>query len=304
MPRDHRLLPFTATLVGVALLSLMDALMKDAALAIGAFSALLWRSGLNLAIIGPVWLAIRHRPTSPALRRLHVRRGVVMSLMGLTFFWGIARLPLAEALALSFIAPLIALFLAAVLLGERIGRSSILASLLGLAGVVLIALTRFGGGGGPPAIAEHPQAGWGIAAILFSSVLYAWNLVLQRQQAQLAAPVEVAAWQNLVVCCVLLLGAPWFLEWPPSSQWSNIAGSAALSLGGALLFAWAYARAEAQVLVPVEYTGFAWAALFGWLFFAESVRPAVLGGAALIVLGCWIAAPRGRLVKRPEQTSA
>jgi len=302
MPRDHRLLPFIATLGGVALLSLMDALMKDAALAIGAFSALLWRSGLNLAIIGPVWLAIRRGPSSPALRRLHVRRGVVMSFMGLTFFWGIARLPLAEGLALSFIAPLIALFLAAILLGERMGRSAILASCLGLAGVVLIALTR--AGGGPPAVADHPQAGWGIVAILFSSVLYAWNLVLQRQQAQLAAPVEVATWQNLVVCCVLLLGAPWFLQSPPPSQWTNIAGSAALSLGGALLFAWSYARAEAQVLVPVEYTGFAWAALFGWLFFAEGVRPAVLAGAALIVLGCWIAAPRRTLMKRPEQSSA
>ena len=296
MLRNHALLPFAATLTAIALLTLMDALMKGAALTVGAFSALFLRSLLNLAVIGPVWLAIRTRPTSPAARRIHLVRGVVITFMGLTFFWGIARLPMAEALALSFVAPLIALYLAAVLLGERIKRSAIVASIMGLAGVALIAATRIDGAPG------HPEAEWGIAAILFSSVLYAWNLVLQRQQAQLAAPAEVATWHNFVVGAVLALGAPWFLEWPGREAWWFIAGSGALSLTGALLFTWAYRRAEAQALVPLEYTGFAWAALFGWLFFAETVRPAVLAGAVLIVLGCWIAAPRNAKEIRPEQS--
>ena len=55
----------------------------------------------------------------------------------------------------------------------------------------------------------------------------------------------------------------------------------------------------AQALVPLEYSGFLWAALFGWLFFAEGLELPVLAGAVLIVAGCWIAAPR----KRPEQTA-
>jgi len=73
-----------------------------------------------------------------------------------------------------------------------------------------------------------------------------------------------------------------------------------LALVAGLLFAWSYARAEAQALVPLEYSGFLWAALFGWLFFAEPLRLPVLLGAALIVAACWIAAPK----KRPEQTAA
>jgi S-adenosylmethionine uptake transporter len=133
-PREHHLLPYAATLLAIGLLSLMDALMKGASLAVGAYSALLLRSCLNLAVIGPAWLALRTAPTPPALRRLHVRRGVVVTLMALTFFWGLARMPLAEALALTFIAPIVALFLAALLLGERIERSAIIASVTGLAG--------------------------------------------------------------------------------------------------------------------------------------------------------------------------
>ena len=50
---------------------------------------------------------------------LHLWRGLVVSVMAFLFFWGLARVPLAEAIGLSFIAPLIALYLAAVLLKEK-----------------------------------------------------------------------------------------------------------------------------------------------------------------------------------------
>ena len=58
--------------------------------------------------------------------------------MALTFFWGLARVPMAQAIALAFVAPLIALYLAAVILKETIERRAILASLLGFAGVLVI----------------------------------------------------------------------------------------------------------------------------------------------------------------------
>jgi S-adenosylmethionine uptake transporter len=59
-----------------------------------------------------------------------------------------------------------------------------------------------------------------------------------------------------------------------------------------MLLNWGYARAEAQALVPLEYTGFGWAALAGWLRFGEPVTATTLAGTALIVLGCWIATRR------------
>jgi S-adenosylmethionine uptake transporter len=60
----------------------------------------------------------------------------------------------------------------------------------------------------------------------------------------------------------------------------------------AVALAWAYARAEAQVLAPVEYTAFVWSALFGWLVFAERVSPWTIGGALLIIAGCLVAVRR------------
>ncbi|HEY6814866.1 MAG TPA: DMT family transporter [Croceibacterium sp.] len=294
MTRDHPLLPFAVTLAAVGLFSLMDALMKGASLAAGAYSALLLRNVFGLALVAPVWLATRSAWPARAAMRVHCVRGVVAAAMAFTFFWGIARIPLAEGIALSFVAPLIALYLAAVLLGEEVHAGAIWASLAGLAGVAVIAFGRAGTGG------WTEEAAWGTGSVLVSSLLYAWNLVLQRQQALAARPLEVATFQTGIVALVLLLFAPLAFTLPERAVWPAIGSAAVLALAAVLLLAWSYARAEAQALVPLEYSGFLWAALFGWVYFAEALTWPVLLGAGLIVGACWIAAPR----KRPEQTAA
>ncbi len=294
--RDHPLLPVLATIVAIGLLSWMDAFMKAAALAVGAYSALLLRAPIGFLLAAPAWRLSGGRWPAPAVLRIHLIRGVVVAAMAFLFFFSLTLLPLAQAIAISFIAPLIALFLASVLLGERIERRAIVGALLGLAGVGVIlagkVLRETMGDG----------AALGIAAVLASALLYAWNLVLQRQQALVAKPLEVAAFQNAITFLALAGFAPWFLEWPQGSEWRDIGVSAVLSVSGALLFTWGYARAETQRLAPLEYTGFLWAALFGWLFFREPVTGATIAGTLLIVAGCWIAT-RGR-PPEPEQAVA
>ena len=296
MPRsDHPLLPLVAAFLAIGLLSWMDAFMKSASLAVGAYSALLLRAPIGLAIAAPLWLGTGGRWPPRSSLRLHVVRGVVVAAMAFLFFFSLTLLPLAQAIAISFIAPLIALFLASVLLGESIGRQAVAGALLGLAGVgVILAgkIFRETMGEGAPL---------GIAAVLASAVLYAWNLVLQRQQALVAKPLEVATFQNGVTFLALAGFAPAFLRMPAAGEWSDIGISALLSVMGALLFTWGYARAETQRLAPLEYTGFLWAALFGWLYFHEPVPPATIAGAALIVAGVWLAT-RGKLAE-PEQVA-
>ena len=294
MTRDHPLLPYAVTLAAVGLFSLMDALMKGASLAVGAYSALLLRNAIGLALIAPVWLATRSGWPTPTAMRVHCVRGVVAAAMAFTFFWGIARIPLAEGIALSFVAPLVALYLAALLLGERVQPGAVWASLAGLVGVAVIVFGRAGTGG------WGEDAAWGTGSVLVSSMLYAWNLVLQRQQALVAQPVEVATFQTGMVLLTLLLFAPYAFTLPVRAAWPVIGGAAVLALSAVLLLAWSYARAEAQALVPLEYSGFLWAALFGWLFFAEGLTWPVMLGTGLIVGACWIAAPK----KPPEQTAA
>ncbi|UIP06791.1 DMT family transporter [Erythrobacter sp. SDW2] len=284
MHRDHPLMPFFLTLAGVGMLSLMDAFMKGASLAVGAYSAAWLRSALGLALVAPVWLGMGGKwPHRPALR-LHLLRGTVSAFMALSFFYALTKLPIAEAIAISFIAPLIALYLAAVLLGERIKREAIFASILGFAGTLVI----IGGKLGREQATQ--EMWWGLAALLFSALLYAWNFILIRQQSQLAGPAEVATFHSGVSAVLLGLAAPWLLVLPEAEAAMHIAASALLTVCAAAALAWAYARAEAQALVPIEYSGFLWAALFGWLFFREAVTVPTIAGTVLIVIGCWIAA--------------
>lgn len=290
--RHQILLPMAAALLGVGLLSLMDAFMKGAALAAGAYSASVFRSMIGTAIIAPVWLGRGGRWPKRAVLKLHLLRGTISGFMALSFFYSLTKLPIAEAIAISFIAPLIALYLAAIWLGEVIRKEAILASLLGLAGTIVIVGGRMGQ---PDYDAETLK---GLAAILFSALLYACNFIVIRKQALVSSPAEATTFHSGVSALVLLLFAPWFLSIPDTRAFGDIAAAALLTVSGAMVLTWAYARAEAQVLVPMEYSGFLWAALFGWLFFGEGLTASTLAGVVLIVAGCWIATNT-----RPEQSA-
>ena len=276
-------IPFMVAAAGIGTFSLMDAAMKDLALSIGAYNAVMWRNSLGALLMGVLFVGTRQKWPPVHLLKMHLWRSIVVAVMAVSFFWSLTKLPLAEAIGLSFIAPVIALYLAAVMLKETIGKEAIWASLAGLGGVAIIMAGRLSG----HYTMDHV---WGAAAILFSAVVFAYNLILARRQAQVSGPIEIAFFQNLFVALTLGLFAPWFLQPIGMSDAPMVGSSAALAIISLLLLSWAYARAEAQILIPVEYTAFVWAALFGWLFFAEPVTVPVLLGTVLIVSGSLIAA--------------
>lgn len=276
-------IPVAVACAAIAFYSAMDAVMKALTIAIGVYNAMLWRMLVGTLIAGLVWLGLRSPAPSRAGLRIHLIRGVISSLMAILFFWGLARVPLAQGVALAFIAPLIALYLAALVLGETIERKAILGSLLGFAGVLVIMLAQAEADLGP-------EAFWGALSILCSAMFYAWNIVLMRQQALVAKPLEATVFTGLVLVACYLPFAPFWAALPPPEQYGAILLSALFGVAALMLLTWAYARAEAQYLAPVEYTAFVWAAIFGIAFFAEPVRPLTLIGAAMIVSGCYVAA--------------
>ncbi len=290
------LLPTGSVLVGLLTFSMMDVVMKSLAMDLGAYNALLWRVLASLAIVSVIFFARRPKMPGKAARKVHLQRGIIVVFMSYLFFWGLARVPLAEAIALSFIAPIIALYLAAVFLGETIHRNAILGSVLGFGGVLVIAWGRATGD-------YDEEALWGIGAILASAVLYAGNLVIQRQQALLAGPIEISFSQNLIVGAAFLLLAPFFAVIPDKEFLPYIGAGAILSIISAVFIAWGYARAEAQNLINLEYSAFIWAAIFGWLFFQEPVTLTTVSGAILIVAGCILATRRDRKIAHIETTA-
>lgn len=290
------LIPFLVACLGIFSYSIMDALMKHLSLQSGAYSAVLWRSVAGVALTGAAYIAQGNRWPTRAAMTLHVMRGTAAGLSVLLFFWGLVHVPMAQAVALTFLAPLIALFLAGLVLGEAIGRGAVFGSLIASAGVGVIALGQSRGGGS--------SLMWlGSGAIVLASVLYAASLILLRQQAQRASPLEVTLFTSAVIGALLLVGAPWLAVWPTVAQLPWILAAAVLGSIAAFALAWAYARAEAQLLSMVEYTAFIWAAILGNLIFNEQVSVFTMAGAVLIILGCLVAV-RGSTAPAPSTEAA
>lgn len=271
----------------------MDAVMKGLVIAIGIFAVLAWRALAALILSAALYLPFRKAWPSRSTLWIHVSRAILVGIMAFLFFWGIGRVPLAQGIALTFIAPLIALLLAAALLHEQIGPRSIVGSVVAFLGVIVIVIGQASGRASGEVLV-------GSAAILASAICYAGNIVMMRQQALAAKPLEINFFQALVIAAIWaaaveIYGLP---AWP-AGHWIWIIFAACLTTTGSLLFAWAYARAQASYLAVTEYSAFIWASILGWLVFREPLSLETLMGAALIVGGCFLAS-RGRPAAPPE----
>lgn len=258
----------------------MDAVVKHAATLAPVPDVTLGRyaAGTLLAVV--VWRLAGAPPIRRVMLPAHLLRGVLIAATALMFNWSLTQLPFAEVMVLAFTAPLMIPVFAALLIGERLRGRALAAGGIGFLGVLVTVQ-------GAP-LFETGRA-WGVAAVLGASVTYALSaIVLRARAAQDGAPVVTLL--GAAIPCLLL--APVAITAAPPG-WELIGWFAACGLLGNLgvqLLARAYARAEAQQLAVIEFSGLIWAALFGWLFFGESVRLAVWAGAALIIAACvWAA---------------
>jgi S-adenosylmethionine uptake transporter len=290
---QHPVKAFLFALAAVGVLSIMDAVMKHLVIAIGIIAVSIWRAVANLLLSAALYLPRRLPWPSRSTLRIHIARSFVVTVMAVLFFWGIGRVPLAQGIALTFIAPLIALLLAAAFLHEQIGKRSIVGSIAAFGGVIVIVL------GQTRAHLGH-EVLIGSAAIIGSALCYAVNIVLMRHQAVAAKPLEINFFQSLTVGAIWLAAVPivGVPAWPQGdAAWVVVASL--MSTAGGLLFAVAYARAEASYLAVTEYSAFLWASALGWIVFREAVSLYTIAGALLIVAGCLVAARR-KLPAPPE----
>src|SRR3954471_11596012 len=91
-------IPFGVALLGIGVFSSMDALMKGLTLSIGAYNALLWRTGAGALLGGAVFVVRRMAWPGRTALRVHLIRGALSSVMAVLFFWGLARVPMAQAI--------------------------------------------------------------------------------------------------------------------------------------------------------------------------------------------------------------
>jgi drug/metabolite transporter (DMT)-like permease len=192
-------------------------------------------------------------------------------------------MPLAEATAIYFTAPLIMVVLSPWLLGERVGRAQWTAVLLGFAGMLCI--VRPGG--------SLPLVGTLLMAV--SAVCYAIFQVLTRKLSGLVpGPVQFA---HMALACLIVTNIPVLfmphVTLPPWPEMALLIAGGAVSGSAQLLLLAAFRRVGAATLAPLNYVQLLLAVLISTLWFQRPPDALALVGMALIaVAGVYLARAR------------
>lgn len=272
-------------LTGIALLAALDGVGKHLLRYEDALTVTWVRHLSALPFALAIWWGAGRPPVRADMWRPHLLRGVVIAATSLSFFAALELLPLAELVLLLFVAPLLMPFVAALVLAEPVRAVSLLALVLGFAGVLAT-----GAGAFDPAAEGAGRQLAGIGLALLAALTYALAMVMLRQRASLdGAPLvgvfAVAVPGALLTVPMLVAGT-----WPQIGLTALYLLFGAFGAGAMWCLAKAYARAQAQVLAPLEYTALIWAALIGWLVFAEVPRAGLWLAAPLILAACALAA--------------
>jgi drug/metabolite transporter (DMT)-like permease len=222
---------------------------------------MLWRHGRGLRL--------RDAPEKPLL----VLRGVMLATVATCFMTALIWMPLSEATAIYFTAPLIMVALSPWLLGERVRAAQWGAVAAGFAGMLLI--VRPGG--------DLPLLGTLLMAV--SAVSYAIFQVLTRKLSnKVPGPVQYA-YTAFICLIVTALPAPFFLPdpWPGTADTVIILALGACSGLAQILLIAAFQRVPAATLAPLNYFQLLLALGFSTFWFQRPPDALALAGMGLII---------------------
>src|SRR5262245_56678644 len=254
------------------LFSTMDALVKWLGDTYGPFQMMLFRSTIALV---PLYFLVRNvggirlvRSRRPLLQMARIVTGFG-SLLG--FFYIFPRMPLVDAYAISYAAPLFMVGLAAPILGEVVGWRRWSAVAVGFVGV-LIMLELW-------TIGVH----WLSLVVLLATFCYSLSTVLTRLISRYDHDAAAIFWFCLFASVVSLIGAIPEWKWPSLGDWFWLCSLGLIGEVGQILVTRALRLAPASVLAPFDYSSIVLAVLYGYLWFKEQPSPAVWVGLPLVI---------------------
>jgi len=225
----------------------------------------------------------------PARPALHLGRGLALYLAATLFFFAIARMPLADALALLFVAPLVTTAVAPFALGERVGARRWAAVAVGFGGALVVLRPGLG--------VIQPAAPMALAA----GVLFGLYLAASRAVAR-ATPALVNIAHTVLTGAVLSsLVLPFVWVAPSAADLVLMAaiGLAAMAANVALVRAFEFA--PAATLAPLAYLEIVMATVLGLVWFGDFPDGWTWVGIAVIIgSGVTVSVREGR-TPRPSR---
>ena len=257
----------------------IDAIAKYLSGSVSAGQVTWTRFVLQSLFLLPLCLRLPGALLRPPLG-LHLLRGALLALTTVLFFYSLKFLPMADAIAIFFIEPLVLTVLSAAFLGEAIGWRRMSAVLVGLLGALIVIRPAF--------------ANIGFAALLplMAAVCFATYMLLTRKLVAHTDPMRMQLYAGVIGAVVmsvaLLLGDKLGVEAiaissPTLPQWGMLLVLSIIATVGHLMVTHALRRAPAALLAPFQYVEIVGATILGFLVFDDLPDVTTCFGIAIIV---------------------
>jgi drug/metabolite transporter (DMT)-like permease len=261
-------------LLGMVMFSLNDVLGKWLVSTYSVGQLMLIRSLAAIVVLAPFfWRVGWRRLVEVKQPKLHLLRSGLFAFEASAFYFAVAYMPLADAMTYWLAAPIYVAALSPLMLGEHVGWRRWSAILVGFAGVI---------------IALSPSKdSFTLPALIALAGSLAFGLAMVFSRSLRATPdTTLVFWQ---VSGAALFAGIWCLAdpggWAPVStvDFGLLSLLGIVAMAAHMLVNRSLKLGDAATVVPLQYTLLIWAVLFGWLFFGDAPRPAMLVGAGFIV---------------------
>ena len=248
-----------------------------------------WRTAFAFLPFIP-WIA-RNRVTALRTSRfgLHLIRAFFSAGAIILWFFGLKLMPLADATALSLTGPLFAMMGAALFLGENVGPRRWGALIFGLCGALVIIRPGF------------ETVSLGAIVVLLRGMTQGVNKVMIKSLTRTDDPGTIVAYVMLLMLPFTLVPALFVWQWPTLQALVVLAVAGGLSAMGNITMVRAYKAIDVSLLEPITFTRLIWAALIGYLVFAEFPDYWTWIGGGMIVAATSFIAHREAVLKRAAQ---
>ncbi|MDB9831969.1 DMT family transporter [Candidatus Pelagibacter sp.] len=204
--------------------------------------------------------------------KLQILRGLILLCANICFFYAISIIPLAKALTLAFVAPLIVTAFSPMLLGEKVGVRRWTAVIIGFVGSLVVIR---------PGFLEINLAS---LAALGTGVMYGFYLIITRKLSTSDNPLLTLLLTGLVGLVAVSGIMPLIWVNPSLSQWSMMAGIGVFACIGHLFLILSLKYADASKLAPLGYTEIIPNVIIGYYFFGNFPDNWTFLGLAIIVI--------------------
>jgi drug/metabolite transporter (DMT)-like permease len=252
-----------------------------------------FRCVFGLIVLVPI--AARHgfEPLKTKRPFSHLVRGLANVAVMLASFTALTLIPVAKFAAINYSAPLFATVLAVLFLGERLRLRRISALLCGITGALLIVKPADG--------TLEP----GVLLALFSAAVFGVTMILIKVLSRTESSLTITFYSTLVSLVVSFGFALPVWSWPTPAQWLGLIAVGCFASGRHLAFTQAFRIADITAVLPADFTRLLWAALLGYLAFAEVPdRWTWLGGSMIFASVLYISWREQQLKKAADAKAA